>query len=107
MLDVRRPRLMLKLNIESNFTEHILSIGHKYTNMQTNLQVLRKMLEDLKLNALEKFKIYQHEKHIRMRFKVAKLHTMTIYYMKSSHDRIPPPFHKLHMQPTLSIPSLQ
>ena len=30
-------------NIKSNFTEHILDLGHNYTNVQSNLEMLLKI----------------------------------------------------------------
>ena len=44
--------------IKSNFAEHILSTGPKYTNIQTNIQILHKTDKDPKLNTLEQFEIY-------------------------------------------------
>ena len=49
--------------IKSNFAaEHILILGHKYTNIQTNLQILDRRHKDPKLNTLEQFEIYKHHK---------------------------------------------
>ena len=40
-----------------NFTKQILSTGHNYANIQTNLQILSKTQKGPTLNKLEQFEI--------------------------------------------------
>ena len=47
---------------KSNFPEHILGTRHKYTNIQTNLQIPHKTHKDPKLDTLEQFESYKHHK---------------------------------------------
>ena len=82
------------LFIKSDFAEHMLCIGHKYTNIQTNLQMLCKKHKGLKLNTLEQFEIYKYQK---MKFQMTKSYITTIYYITSPHNRtpLPPPLNPI------------
>ena len=51
--------------IKSNFAHHILNTGHKYTNIQTSLQILHKIHKGLRLNTLKQFTIYKYHKTLK------------------------------------------
>ena len=51
--------------MKSNVTGHIVSTGHNYKNIQTNLQMLQKIQRGKKFNTLMKFKTCRHPKSHR------------------------------------------
>ena len=60
--------------------ERILRTGHKYRNIQTDLEIVHKTYKGPKLNTLEQFENYKHHTTHKNEFKIIKLHTTTIYY---------------------------
>jgi hypothetical protein len=48
--------------IKSNFAEHIFSIHHTYTNIETNLENLHILPKGPRRNTTEKYEVYKHYK---------------------------------------------
>ena len=73
--------------IKSNFSDHIehmLSTGHKYTNIQSNLQIPHKEHNGPKLNTLEQFRINKHHIMHKNEILTDQIIYMTMYYLMSS-----------------------
>ena len=46
---------------KSNFAEHTFNTRHTYTDIETNLEILHKLLKGPKLNTTEQYEIYKHK----------------------------------------------
>lgn len=71
--------------IKLNFAEHIHNIGHKYTNIQMNLQIPPKAQKGPTLNAFEQFEMFNLDKNHENELLKYQLHTIAVYYKTSSH----------------------
>ena len=92
---------------KSHFSEHILSTGHKYTNIQTTLQILlHKTHKGPKLNTLQLFEIYNHHRTHKNKILNDKI-TYNYHILDTVITQQNPPSTKLHIPPNPSIPSLK